>query len=491
MLSSASALQTVIDLSIRSLRTGDSMKRVKVMGAARQTPARAVSNRRVSVAGALRSLGLGIATSLVFVASAQACFTPPNGHWRGTFSGSLSGEWNAHLVFTETAEESHEGIVSGTATNSYSGEAGSLTGTFICGKSSEIIEWRPSGYLEAVNGGFIGESNTEASGTWVLTSFPWIEGEWKGAIYPEEQSEGTQPGSVEVINPPGTLASSLSVEVVSPSVLPPGVVAPVGALSFSVSGVSHGSTIDVTLLLPPGSEPTEVYKWAGSEYRLYPAEKTKIAGNKVTLELTDNEAPWDEDPELGVIGDAVVPVRAQVGPPPTLTKLSPKKGLATGGKSVKITGTNFIGVTRVKFGSTDAASFTVNSATSLTAVSPVGTNGTVDVTVWNGNGGSPLSTQDHFQFEGPAVTNLSPNHGSTAGGTTVTVAGTGFGLGSSATVFKFGKTLGTSVNCTATTNCTVVAPAAKKGKAGTVDVTATVSGKTTKKSPPADQFTYN
>ena len=45
-----------------------------------------------------------------------------------------------------------------------------------------------------------------------------------------------------------------------------------------------------------------------------------------------------------------------------------------------ITGTNFTGATAVKFGATNAASFTVNSATSITATSPAG-SGTVDVTV--------------------------------------------------------------------------------------------------------------
>ena len=46
-----------------------------------------------------------------------------------------------------------------------------------------------------------------------------------------------------------------------------------------------------------------------------------------------------------------------------------------------------------------------------------------------------------------------------AGGTTVTVSGSGFALGTSGTVFTFGKVMATSVNCTTTSVCTVVAPA--------------------------------
>jgi large repetitive protein len=317
-----------------------------------------------------------------------------------------------------------------------------------------------------------------------------VRATWSGAIYAAAESEGTQPGAVEMINPAGSQASSLSIEPVNPSLLPAGVVAPTGALSFSLGEVAHGGTIDVTLKLPPGSEPTEVYKWAGSEYRLYPAEKVKIAGNEITLALTDNEAPWDEAPELGVIRDPVVPVHAQLGTPPTVSKVSPSHGRADGGKAVKIAGTGFTGVTRVKFGATNATSVTVNSPTSLTAVSPAGLNGKVDVTVWTPSGGSPTSTADSFQFEGPAVTNLNPDFGATGGGTTIVVKGAGFATGS-ATAFKLGKVPATSVDCTSTTACTVVAPAAKKGKAGAVDVTVTVAGKTSKKRPPADQFTYN
>ena len=46
---------------------------------------------------------------------------------------------------------------------------------------------------------------------------------------------------------------------------------------------------------------------------------------------------------------------------PTVTGLAPTSGPATGGTSVVITGTGFTGATAVQFGSTDAATFTVNS----------------------------------------------------------------------------------------------------------------------------------
>ena len=160
-----------------------------------------------------------------------------------------------------------------------------------------------------------------------------------------------------------------------------------------------------------------------------------------------------------------------------------------GGTTVTLTGTNFTRATAVKFGSTNATSFTVKtvkSVTSITAVSPPETPATVDVTVTTPGGTSAISTKDHFKFV-PTVTGLSPNTGSTAGGTSVTITGAGFAPGKTATVFKFGTTKGTSVNCTSTTECIVVAPAHAVGK---VDVKATVN-KVSSPKEPADQFTYN
>jgi alpha-tubulin suppressor-like RCC1 family protein len=176
-------------------------------------------------------------------------------------------------------------------------------------------------------------------------------------------------------------------------------------------------------------------------------------------------------------------------PPPTVTKLKPTKGPVNGGTTVTLTGTNFTRATAVKFGSTNATSFTVKtvkSVTSITAVSPPETPATVDVTVTTPGGTSAISTKDHFKFV-PTVTGLSPNTGSTAGGTSVTITGAGFAPGKTATVLKFGTTKGTSVNCTSTTECTVVSPAHAVGK---VDVKATVN-KLSSAKVAADQFTYS
>ena len=60
---------------------------------------------------------------------------------------------------------------------------------------------------------------------------------------------------------------------------------------------------------------------------------------------------------------------------PTVKEVEPDTGPAAGATPVTLKGTNFTGTTAVRFGSKSAASFTVNSATSITAVSPALTSG--------------------------------------------------------------------------------------------------------------------
>ncbi len=182
-------------------------------------------------------------------------------------------------------------------------------------------------------------------------------------------------------------------------------------------------------------------------------------------------------------------------PQPVVRRMKPAKGPAGGGTSVLITGTGFFGGSvAVHFGSTSAASVTVNEiptspeTNSITAVTPPGT-GDAAVTVTTLGGTSATTSKSTFKYGAPTVTGVSPDSGSTSGGATVTVTGTGFARGMTATTFKFGSTQATSIECSSTTTCTVVTPPANKP--GTVDVRATVGKAKTKKNPPADEFTYH
>jgi len=174
-------------------------------------------------------------------------------------------------------------------------------------------------------------------------------------------------------------------------------------------------------------------------------------------------------------------------PPPAITKLAPVKGPAAGATSVTITGTSFSSATAVQFGAVAAAGFTVNSSTSITAVSPPATSGLVDISVSTPNGTSAITLHDVFKYESPVISALTPNTGSPEGGTSVTVTGSGFAPGVGTTVFKFRTALATSVVCESTTSCVLVTP---PGKAGAFEVKAVVGEFKGKKNPAGDTYTY-
>ena len=83
---------------------------------------------------------------------------------------------------------------------------------------------------------------------------------------------------------------------------------------------------------------------------------------------------------------------------PLVYVVSPTSGPPAGGTVVTLSGGQFTGTTAVDFGSTPAASFKVNSDTSVTATSPPGT-GTVNVTATNAHGVSVTSSADEFTYQ--------------------------------------------------------------------------------------------
>ena len=85
-----------------------------------------------------------------------------------------------------------------------------------------------------------------------------------------------------------------------------------------------------------------------------------------------------------------------------------------------------------------------------------------------GGGTSATSASDqYFTYVPPTITSVSPTAGPTAGGTSVTITGTGF---TGATAVKFGATAATAFTVNSATQITATAPA---GVAGTVDITVT------------------
>ncbi len=157
---------------------------------------------------------------------------------------------------------------------------------------------------------------------------------------------------------------------------------------------------------------------------------------------------------------------------PTITLLNPAAGEAAGGNTVVITGMNFAGVTAVKFGDKNAASFKVDSSSQITAVAPSGTAGTtVDVQVVTSEGISSTSMASKYSYGAPTVTSLNPAAGSPVGGNEVHIYGTGFTGLSSAGAVRFGSKNAISYEVISPSHIRAVAPSGTAGS--TVDVTVT------------------
>ena len=147
---------------------------------------------------------------------------------------------------------------------------------------------------------------------------------------------------------------------------------------------------------------------------------------------------------VGLTGDA-----------PTVAGVTPAVGPMAGGTAVTITGTGFDGGATVTIGGVAATGVTVVNATSITATTGAHAAGAVDVAVTNPDTQTgTLANGFTYQAPAPTVTNVTPALGSTAGGTAVTITGTGFVAGATVTIGGVATTGVTVVSATSITATT-------------------------------------
>jgi hypothetical protein len=179
------------------------------------------------------------------------------------------------------------------------------------------------------------------------------------------------------------------------------------------------------------------------------------------------------------------PTSSNTSEPPSISKLSAKKGPTSGGTTVFINGRYLLYTEQVTFGGVPA-SFTVLNETNVEAVSPPSAGGRRYITVTTAGGSTPLLKGDLFKYGNPEITHISPASGPLAGGTVVTIEGAGFEPGAAST-FVFKSAPATSVWCESTTVCTAISPPGMK-PAG-VNIRTTIGGARSAKGP-GNLFTY-
>jgi len=156
-------------------------------------------------------------------------------------------------------------------------------------------------------------------------------------------------------------------------------------------------------------------------------------------------------------------------PAPTVTSVSPSSGFTPGGTAVTVSGQDFADGATIFFGSNPATNVTFSDSTTLTADTPSGPTGAVDVTVTNIDDQSGTLTNGftYLPTPPPEITSVLPGSGALFGGTAITINGLFFQTG--ATVNIGGQSL---LNVTFL-NSISLRGTTPSGSAGSVDVVVT------------------
>ena len=182
--------------------------------------------------------------------------------------------------------------------------------------------------------------------------------------------------------------------------------------------------------------------------------------------------------QIGVIATSATPI-------PAVHRLSPDRGPSDTGTTVVITGASLSGATAVDFGSVPAASFSVDSDTQVTAVSPALPGGYFDVTVTTPSGTTHVHPGSRWTSIAPLrITAISPAEGDPDGGTSVTVTGSGF---TTATAVSFGGVPAADYGINADTQITAYSP--PQPDHTSVHIVVSTSGASSATGPD-DLFTY-
>ena len=249
---------------------------------------------------------------------------------------------------------------------------------------------------------------------------------------------------------PGTIVSNTDDQIVA--------ISPDATQGGQYSGLG---AVDVTVTTPDGTSPI----------------------NQPADQFTYTDAPF-----IGSLSTPSIPGSVAGGP-------------IAGNTSVTINGDGFTGATAVYFGAVNvvadaAASFTVNSDNSITAVTPAAVAGTVDVSVTTPNGTTDITPADQFVFAAvPNVSAVSPTTGSIASPTQVTITGTGLAYASGVNfVDSYGDSFPGTIVSDSDNQLVVTSPDNPTGRfsgvnLATYDIVVTTPGGTSATGMP-DQFTY-
>jgi N-acetylneuraminic acid mutarotase len=159
---------------------------------------------------------------------------------------------------------------------------------------------------------------------------------------------------------------------------------------------------------------------------------TVMSPTKITAETPPSDAGVKDVVVVNRDGQkAMLKAGFTYNPLPDITKVIPDNGRLAGGTKITIQGSGFLPGARVLIRAGEgafraASSIQVVSPATILAVTPPGRPGSKDVAVFNPDK-QIISLPEGFTYNPmPTITRITPDHGTSAGGTRLTIEGTGF-----------------------------------------------------------------
>ncbi len=295
-----------------------------------------------------------------------------------------------------------------------------------------------------------------------------------GSRYIICQTPGHAPGTVDIVvtnpgNTTGTLAGGFTYLPQTPPSLvsvTPGEGSTLGGDSVTLygTGFTPYQPLQVTF---GGMYTSSYYVQAVDDHTLICSTPVHAAGEVDVAVIA-------ADGTTGVLPGGFLYVDA---PPPTIDTVSPDADLTTGGTAITVTGTgfcasyNYSGSVKVLLGGVEAFSVYASSSSHIVCYTPVHSPGPVDVEIVNPDGKRAVLPGGFTYVDAPSPhpLGLTPAHGLTLGGATVSISGSDFCTnGYTPTKVLFGEVESTSVSAW---NISAIQCKTPPHAPGTVDVT--------------------
>ena len=188
-----------------------------------------------------------------------------------------------------------------------------------------------------------------------------------------------------------------------------------GGTRITIIGTGFLSGADVLI---GGAEVTKIWLVSSTKIKVETPPSTPGVKDVVVVNLDGQEATLEDG--------------FTYNPAPAITKVIPDNGKLAGGTKITIQGNGFLPGARVLFGDVYARSFVlaseiqVMSPNIINAIAPSGEPGPKDVVIRNPDRQEIVLPGGFTYNPMPQINDISPNHGSTSGGTKIIVRGAGF-----------------------------------------------------------------